>query len=101
MDISYYGMIIITTCIVSLSIYEIIAVFFYKNKQSFISTIMQKAGFKSPFIAFGFGTLVGHFWMYYPPTLDGEIIKCVNCNKEFVIKADENTGNYLAEQENR
>jgi hypothetical protein len=99
MDISYYGMIIITTCIVSLSIYELVAVFFYKNKQSFISTIMQKAGFKSPFIAFGFGTLVGHFWMYYPPTLEGEIIKCNNCHEEMLIKIDEKTNNYYAEKE--
>jgi hypothetical protein len=79
MDISYYGMILITGCVIVLGVYEMFAVFFFKNKSSFISTIMQRAGFRAPFIAFAFGFLSGHFWGYFPPEPE-IIIKYVDIN---------------------
>lgn len=59
-------MMIITGCIIVLGIYEMMTVF-WKNKPGYLSTIMQRAGFKAPFIVFAIVFLCGHWWGYFPP----------------------------------
>lgn len=70
---SEYGMMIITGCIIVLGIYEMMTVF-WKNKPGYLSTIMQRAGFKAPFIVFAIGFLCGHWWGYFPPDPEIKIV---------------------------
>lgn len=89
---------IVTACVIALVVWELIA-FVANKRRALLSTWFQKFGFKQPFAMLCLGAIFGHFWMYFPPTLDGEPIECPKCKTQFVISLDEKTGDYFAEEE--
>jgi hypothetical protein len=57
---------IITASVITLAIYDLIAVF-CGGVPSSISRTMQNAGLDAPFIVFGLGFICGHIFGYMPP----------------------------------
>lgn len=92
MDTSFINMtttgVILIACGIVLLVWEILA-FVLNKKQALISTWMQKFGFRSPAAVFVLGMLVGHFWCYFPPTLDDEQVVCPHCRYQLRLKIDE------------
>ena len=89
---------IIVALTITLLVWELIA-FVFKKRRALLSTWFQKFGFKQPFAMLCLGAIFGHFWMYFPPTLDDESIECPKCKTQLVISLDEKTGDYFAEEE--
>lgn len=81
--------ILIITCAITLCIWEAVA-FVKGKKRALISTWWQKFGFRAPSSIFMLGMLAGHFWMYYPPTLDDTRCECPKCEAKLVLSTDEN-----------
>lgn len=75
---------VVTTCCVILLVWEIIAVI-SGSRRALLSTVFQKVGFRAPGIVFCVGALVGHFWMYFPPTIDGESVTCPQCHQQLEL----------------
>jgi len=82
------GMMIITGCIIVLGIYELMSVF-WKDKPGYLSTIMQRAGFKAPFVVFAIGFLCCHWWGYFPPTVEDANVICPHCKCEIRLTVDD------------
>lgn len=57
---------IITICVICLGIYDLIVVF-WTGVGSSVSRTMQRAGIKSPLIAFVIGFVCGHIFGYMAP----------------------------------
>jgi len=83
--------VIITICGITLLAWEVIA-FVAGKKQALLSTWFQKLGFRSPAAVFVVGALAGHFWMYFPPTVDDESVQCPQCHAWLVLSTDPKTG---------
>jgi uncharacterized membrane protein SpoIIM required for sporulation len=69
-NMTWTGVIIIAAATTLLA-WEIIA-FVQRKRRARISTWVQKFGFKSPIGVFVIGIYIGHFWTYYPPTIDDD-----------------------------
>lgn len=89
--------VIMTACGVILLIWEVLA-FVFNKRQALISTWFQKLGFRSPAAVFVLGALAGHFWMYFPPTVDGEAVQCPKCDATLQLNVDTTTGDITATQ---
>mgnify|MGYP000013392344 FL=1 len=76
--------------------YEIVA-FVIGKRRALISTWFQKLGFRAPAAVFVMGMLAGHFWMYFPPTVDDERVVCPKCREILVLNVDSKTGDVVAE----
>lgn len=83
--------VIMTGCGIVLLVWEVLA-FVFNKKQALISTWFQKLGFRSPAVVFVLGALAGHFWMYFPPTVDNERVQCVQCRSWLALHIDAKTG---------
>lgn len=94
LSMSNFG-ILVTIIAIALLVWECLA-FIFKKRSALISTWMQKIGFKSPAVALFVGMILGHVWMYFPPTIDNEKIICPNCKAELNLKTDE-VGNLTAD----
>ena len=90
MNRSGTGVLIVITGIVLLS-WEILA-FVTGSRRALLSTWFQKLGFRSPIAILVIGMLLGHFWMYFPPTLDDEKVDCPHCGHSLTLTIDEETG---------
>jgi hypothetical protein len=86
-NMTWTGVLIIFVGIVLL-VWEVI-VFVKRKRRALISTWMQKFGFYSPLGMFVLGMLAGHFWAYFPPTLDDEQVVCPRCRYQIRLKIDE------------
>jgi hypothetical protein len=80
------GLIIIAVGIVVLA-WEIVA-FVTKSRRALVSTWMQKFGFRAPASIFVLGMLAGHFWAYFPPSIDDEHVECPSCKKLLNLTVD-------------
>lgn len=89
---------VVTACVIALVVWEIIA-FVVGRKQALLSTWFQKFGFRSPAALVGIGMLMGHFWMYFPPTVDNEPVTCPCCKSQLVLNVDNSTGELTANSE--
>jgi hypothetical protein len=89
------GVIIIAVGLVVL-VWEVVA-FVTGNRRALISTWMQKLGFKSPASVFVLGMLAGHFWTYFPPTIDDEQVECPACKKWLKLTIDSQSLDVTAE----
>lgn len=81
------GVILIAVGIVVLC-WEVVA-FVKQERRALVSTWMQKFGFRAPASIFVLGMLAGHFWCYFPPTIDDERVECPICNKQLRLTVDE------------
>jgi hypothetical protein len=88
---------IVTACVIALVVWELIA-FVCNKRRALVSTWFQKFGFNNPAAMFSLGALAGHFWMYYRPTMDGEVLECPHCNAKLVVTLNEKTGGYFTEK---
>ena len=84
-----------TACGIVILVWEVLA-FVFNKKQALVSTWFQKLGFRSPATVFVLGALAGHFWMYFPPTIDDEAMKCPQCNSNLTLHVDQQTGTITA-----
>ena len=87
---------VVTSCVIGLVVWELIA-FVAGRKRALLSTWFQKFGFRSPAALVGIGMLMGHFWMYFPPTMDDEPVMCPCCKSHLVLNLDAKTGDLTAE----
>lgn len=87
---------VVTACVIALVVWEIIA-FVVGKKRALLSTWFQKFGFRSPAAMLGLGMLMGHFWMYFRPTVDGESVLCPCCQSKLILGLDNETGELTAE----
>ena len=87
--------VIIISCSIVLLMWEVVA-FVRGKRRALISTWMQKIGFRSPIFIFVAGIFAGHFWAYFPPTLDDEHVVCPHCLKDFKLRLD-HTGHLTGE----
>jgi hypothetical protein len=87
MNMTGTGVVIVFVGIVLLC-WEILA-FVLGKRRALISTWMQKLGFRSPITVFVAGIFAGHFWAYFPPTLDDEHVVCPHCRQEFKLQIDD------------
>lgn len=94
MNMSGTGVLMVTVGIVLLT-WEILA-FLLQKRRALLSTWFQKLGFRAPAAALIIGMLLGHFWMYFPPTVDDERVVCPHCSKTLVLCVDEKTGDLTA-----
>ena len=99
MDTSFLNMsttgVIMTACGIVILVWEVLA-FVFNKKQALVSTWFQKLGFSSPATVFVLGALAGHFWMYFPPTVDNEPVQCPNCSQQLILHVDPQTGGLTA-----
>lgn len=86
--------VIMVACGIVLLVWEVLA-FVFNKKQALISTWFQKLGFRSPAAVFVIGALAGHFWMYFPPTVDGDRVVCPRCRSQLELTVTE-TGQLTA-----
>ncbi len=87
--------VVLTACGIVLLAWEILA-FVFGKKRALISTWFQKLGFRAPAAVFVLGALAGHFWLYFPPTLDNESVKCPQCDAWLILNVDASTGELTA-----
>lgn len=78
--------------------WEILA-YVFKQKRGLISTWMQKIGFRNPAVALSVGMILGHVWMYFPPTVDDEPVQCPCCKSHLVLNVDNETGELTADSD--
>jgi hypothetical protein len=88
------GVVVVTAGIILLT-WEILA-FVFKRKRALISTWFQKFGFRYPAAVLVIGMLLGHFWMYFPPTVDDEPVICPHCHQPLTLNVDDTTGEITA-----
>lgn len=86
---------VVTSCVIGLVVWELIT-FVVGRKRALLSSWFQKFGFRSPAAMLGIGMLMGHFWMYFPPTVDDEQVACPCCNANLVLNVDNETGDLTA-----
>lgn len=96
MNMSGTSVLMVTIGIILLA-WEILA-FALKKRRALLSTWFQKLGFTNPAAVLVIGMLLGHFWMYFPPTIDDERVVCPHCRTTLVLSIDEETGDVRAEQ---
>lgn len=89
------GVLMVTIGIVVL-VYEILA-FVLQKRRALVSTWFQKLGFRAPAVVFVLGMLAGHFWMYFPPTVDDETVVCPRCRETLVLRVDVSSGDLSAD----
>lgn len=94
MNMSGTGVLIVVLGIALLT-WEILA-FVLRKRRALLSTWFQKLGFRAPAAALLIGMLLGHFWMYFPPTVDDEQVVCPHCQQTLVLCVDEKTGDLTA-----
>ena len=87
---------VVTACVIALVVWEIVA-FVAGRKRALLSTWFQKFGFRSPAAILGLGMLMGHFWMYFPPTVDDEPVQCPCCKSQLILNVDAETGDLTAD----
>ena len=80
------GVMIICVGLVIL-VWEVIA-FVRNSRRALVSTWMQKFGFRAPASIFVLGILAGHFWAYFPPSIDDERVECPSCKKLLNLTVD-------------
>ena len=102
MDASFLNMtssgLLVTACVIGLLVWEIVA-FVVGRKRALLSTWFQKLGFRAPAATLCIGMLMGHFWMYFPPTVDNEPVVCPCCSHKLILNVDNETGDLTAESE--
>ncbi len=76
--------------------YEIVA-FVIGKRRALLSTWFQKLGFRAPAVVFVMGMLAGHFWMYFPPTVDDEKVICPKCHETLTLTIDPKRNELMAE----
>lgn len=86
---------IITVCCIILLVWELLA-FIFGKRRALLSTWFQKLGFRAPAAVFALGALAGHFWMYFPPTIDDEVVQCPQCKARLTLNIDTQTGDLTA-----
>ncbi len=97
MNMTGTGVLMVVTGVFLLA-WEILA-FVTGSRRALLSTWFQKLGFRSPIAVLVIGMLLGHFWMYFPPTVDDELVVCPHCGKTLVLNVDEKTGDLTASEE--
>lgn len=97
MNMSGTGVLMVVLGIILLA-WEILA-FVLKKRRALLSTWFQKLGFRAPAAVLVIGMLLGHFWMYFPPTVDDERVVCPHCGKTLVLSVDEKTGDLKADRD--
>lgn len=96
LNMSNFGL-LFTICAIICLTWEILA-FVFKQNRGLISTWMQKIGFRNPAVALCLGMILGHVWMYFPPTVDQEVVTCPCCTVKLMLKMDNETGKLTAEK---
>jgi hypothetical protein len=87
--------VVVVVVSIILLVWETLA-FVMKKPRALLSTWMQKFGFRNPAAALIVGMFLGHFWMYFPPTIDDERVVCPHCRTTLVLSIDEETGDVRA-----
>jgi hypothetical protein len=86
LNMTHTGVVIIAVGIVVL-VWEVVA-FVTRSRRALVSTWMQKFGFRAPASIFVLGMLAGHFWAYFPPSIDDENVECPSCKKLLNLTVD-------------
>ena len=79
-----------------LLVWECIA-FGFGKRRALLSVWFQKLGFRAPAAVFIAGMLAGHFWLYFPPTVDDERVICPRCRETLTLNVNAETGDLTAD----
>lgn len=71
--------------------------FVFKKRRALLSTWFQKLGFRAPAAMLVVGMFLGHFWMYFPPDVDGEQVVCPKCRETLTLCVDPDRHELTAE----
>lgn len=88
--------VVMVVAAIILLVWECLA-FGFGKRRALLSTWFQKLGFRAPAAVFILGMLAGHFWLYFPPTLDDERVICPKCRETLRFNVDMKTGDLTAD----